>query len=478
MEARFRIRTREGEELRPKTTEIFAEFIRSGVVRPEDLVHDALTGEWIPAALHPMVRLMKDPLANGWEPLEEGAVIPPEPAEPALPTDADAVAATAHDAVPTPDAPTPAEASAEAVAAEPHEAHEAGDDLQDNDLADALRLVEAPTVSPEEEERAFIARMEDERRLDPKEPGMSGEVSLPPLVLAAPEVVDEWRDVTRQTESLEPATVSVTFSEPGQVRHSWVRLGLLGIAVAVSLGSLAIFASVARPSLRVGDRMPELAGAEVEPARPPHRIAATESAVRGEALDAFVGSVDRMRGSLEVGPVPVEWLSGKYLSDPTAYPEVRGYWQRYLGYVEQARADEVNLYRAAYLQALDDAAVMGPVRSLRLATALEDFKAGHDVRAASYDHAWELAAAALALHDTLVELHGRISYEPAVGPRVSADPVIEAAGKDEEAQTRLDGALDRVLRALHADGPLDVASVPGWLARSLRESAGGGVQAR
>jgi hypothetical protein len=118
MEPRFRIRTREGDELRPRTTEIFAEFVRSGVVRPEDFVFDALTGEWSPAAVHPMVRLMKDPLVDGWEDFDpETAGVPPE--GPAL-------------------APDGAEA----------------------DLKGALDLVQEPGPSPEQEARDFIARME------------------------------------------------------------------------------------------------------------------------------------------------------------------------------------------------------------------------------------------------------------------------------------------------------------------------------
>ncbi|MCG6989970.1 MAG: hypothetical protein LJF06_17640 [Gemmatimonadetes bacterium] len=456
MEARFRIRTREGEEFCPETTELFAEFIRSGAIRPEDLVYDSLTGEWVPAAQHPTVRLVQDALANGWDSVE-GVPLKPGPGE--------------ADAARGPRDGEGAGREASGV----HEAHAEPADEDVPDLPGSLDLVELPSISPEEEARAFIERMEDERRSNPDdEPALSREIRLTsptaPLKWGAPEAHHaSSEDPTPRRRFLRPATFRVTFTQPGRIRHSWTRLGLLGLAAASSLALLAVFASVARPSYRSGDHMSAPAGAETAVPRPPRRIADTEEAVRGAAFQAFVSAVDRMRGTLGVGPVPAAWLSGRYLADPTSYPQVPRYWQRYLEYVEQVQADESSLYRGAYLQALDEARVAGPARSLRLATALEDFDATQDVRAASYKGAWELAAAALALHDTLVDLQGRVSYEPAEGPRVSAAPVIEAAGKDPDAQARLNAALDRVLKALRVNGhTMTVRAVPAWLATNLR----------
>lgn len=455
MEPRFRIRTREGEEFCPETTELFAEFIRSGAVRPEDLVYDSLTGEWVPAALHPTVRLVQDALANGWESVD-GIPLRPGPGE------VDAARGS-----------TDGEGAGNGAAGvEETRAGPGDEDVPD--LPGSLDLVEFPSISPEEEARAFIERMEDERRANPDdEPALSREVPLTspnaPLKWGAPETHPTREDPSPRKRFLRSPTFRVTFTQPSRIRHSWTRLGLLGLAAASSLTLLAVFASVARSSYRSGEHMPEAAGTAVP--RPPRRIANTEEAVRGAAFQAFVSAVDRMRRSLGVGPVPAAWLTGRYLADPTSYPQVPRYWQRYLEYVEQAQADESNLYRGAYLQALDEARVRGPVRSLRLATALEDFDAAHDVRAASYNGAWELAAAALALHDTLVDLQGRVSYEPVEGPHVSAAPVIEAAGKDPDAQARLNAALDRVLKALRVNGnTMSVRAVPAWLATNLRNS--------
>ena len=81
----------------------------------------------------------------------------------------------------------------------------------------------------------------------------------------------------------------------------------------------------------------------------------------------------------------------------------------------------------------------------------------------------ELARASLALHDRLIEVEGSISYEPAVGSRVSVDPVIQAAGVDEETQDLLDSALDEVLEALYAggEGPEAASRVPAWAYEGL-----------
>lgn len=443
MEARFRIRTREGEELRPKTTEIFAEFIRSGVVRPEDLVYDALTGDWIPAGTHPMVRLVRDPLVTGWDSFADE---PPPPA--------------------------------------PGEDRPQDDESQ---LGAALDLVVPEDVSPEEEARVFIQQMEEERAADPDEPPLSREIALVVEGTGGPSNVPEPEPprVPAPTPASSPeprrprrasgwhAAAHVTVAEAADERRSWGRIGLLGLATALSVAALAVFAAVARPSLRVGDHMPDLAGTPAVEARAPHTLDNTEEAVRGAAYEHFLASMDGLRNGLDVGAVPGTWLTGRYLSEASAYPEVRRYWERYLSYVEQARADEAGLYRKAYLEALDQAGATGPVRSLRLATALGDFDGAAANRRENYGHAWELAAAALALHDTLVQLEGRIRYEPARGPRVSADPVIEAIGADSDTQARLDAALDRVLRALRVEGPALVpAGIPGWLARSLRDAQG------
>ncbi|MSR21928.1 MAG: hypothetical protein EXR91_13335 [Gemmatimonadetes bacterium] len=55
MSARFRIPTSGGQELSFASHAVFAEFVRSGDLSPDDVVYDAETREWSSARTHPVV---------------------------------------------------------------------------------------------------------------------------------------------------------------------------------------------------------------------------------------------------------------------------------------------------------------------------------------------------------------------------------------------------------------------------------------
>jgi hypothetical protein len=164
-------------------------------------------------------------------------------------------------------------------------------------------------------------------------------------------------------------------------------------------------------------------------------------------------------------------LDGRYLANASAYPAVREAWNAYLEAVRRLRVDEAELYSAAYLSALDDARVSGATRTLRLASALSRFERDRPVRAAHYDRVTELTTAAIDLHDLLLEREEAIAYEPAVGTRISSDPILQAASADPETQQLLEDALDRVLDALSAReiGPVEAAAVRTWMFEGLRD---------
>lgn len=208
-------------------------------------------------------------------------------------------------------------------------------------------------------------------------------------------------------------------------------------------------------------------------------MTASEQDVREAAFDGFLREVDGVRGALGLGEVPAVWLEGRYLSGAVNFPEVRRFWERAEAYPQEVRSQETELYRTAFLAAAEGFGLSGPVRSLRLAKALEDFGHDREAREGTYDRMGELAAAALSLHDVLVQLDGRVTYEPIRGRKVSADPVLEAAGTDPEAQALLEMALDRVLSALHGpDGsPLGNRNqVSGWLVDGLEEAGRTGAR--
>ena len=462
MDARFRIRTRSGEEFTPETMEVFSNLVRDGVVGPQDQVFDELTGEWAPASAHPMVKLFQDPLVEEAVGEDPGRADVQDPAEP----------------------PDP-------------------DTLE-------LGLVEPELVSPEEEARAFIAKMEEERRSDPDVPAMSLEVPLvdagadslaarggePERVVAPPPERAPERPPERPPErapepeypspsyAASPVADTVeTWTRPVASRPRWRRRQApgrrtVGWGTAMVLGGVIGAVSVSvlwSQGAGWSASQEDVAQAEAGTSGP-RVVPVTEEQTRALALSAFVRGVDALRDEYGIGTVPSMWLEGRYLADPRAHPEVRDYWERYLAFVEAARDSEVDLYRAAYLTAAEAAGLSGPVRSLRLAAAQEDFEDSWDGRATLYERVEGLARSALALDDLLREMEGRVTYEPIAGPRVSADPVIEAAGTDPDAQVRLEDALDHVLNALQGATGIsagDRAEVPGWLAEALRTTQAG-----
>lgn len=410
MNARFRIRTGDGKELEPRTVEIFSELVRSGVVRPSDLILDALTGEWVPAGSHPMVRLLQDPLVNG----------------PLSPT-----------------------------------------------LDARLDLVEPEERCPEEEARDFIRRMEAEREADPQAVPLARELSLMSARPGVEEMAPSSPAVGRPIppERSEPPGRPSPVAGVGAASQERRRARLL---VPAAAGAAAVVAVLALPGPREVPEAPARVAVGLA-TRSDGALPAAEAWVRESALDAFAGKVEILRQELGLGDPPADWLEGRYLAQAASYPEVREHWERMAAVLDETRAREASLYREAYLDVAEELGMAGPLRSLRLATALEDFSAAEAARDGVYARGREMAAAALALHDVLVALGPRVTYEPMRGGRVSADPVLEAAGADPEAQLLLESALDRVLRSLRGvDGASlrDRNRMGSWLADELAAVSG------
>lgn len=456
MDARFRIRTRKGRRLTSTTAEDFARLVREGVVGPADMVHDALTRQWAQVRTHPLYQLVYDPLA----------VARPQPHG-----FAQGVAAVA-------------------VVEGPETVGGEGLDLQ---------LTELPPVDPDAEAREFIARMEEERRREEEEPPAGGEVTLSlddsggitegpvaaaptPQPPAAPPPGAQAVS-SRPREELVPSVgptppapspadqgpvgtgpvVTGPVVVPGRIRRrrrasAWLLVGAASAAaLLVVLRSLSV-ATAPPVDQRIGTT-----------ASVPLPLSSSEAAVRTWAWERFVGEIRSMRTQVDLGEVPEVWLSGAYLAGPTRHPGVRDYWARYIAFVEGVLEAEMSVYRDAYLEALDAARVRGPMRSLRLAGAVAEFEGQEGRRQAVYSAALELAQASLALHDLVVALEGRVTHEPARGPRLSADPVLEAAGRDAETQERLEAGIDRVMAALHgaSDAGLSWEGVPDWVPSRL-----------
>jgi hypothetical protein len=420
MAVRFRIRTPGGQELSFGSLAMFTEFVRSGELAADDLVYDGETGEWAPARTHPLVLELE---------AERGGDAPPSGAEERSPI------------VPYGDiglelAPAPKEPSRdEAVAAFKAKMDaERESELDDVRPAGGLRMGEGASGLLE---------------------GI-GELDVLPAAAARRETEPVWRPAVEA-----PTVPTREPRERPRARRRTPRKGGSRRMIVLMAGGAAIIAlAYLGPELgaRIGEWMSEV-DPNPEIARP---IPDTEEALRARAEERFLASTLPLLRN--VPAVPRNWLAGAYLAEPSAYPDIRAVWNGYLTAIREVRATEVERYRASYLRALDDANVRGSTRTLRLASASAAFVEQAPRREEHYTRVERLATAAIELHDDLTAIEGSISYEPAIGPRVSADPVLEAAGVDPESQAVLEALLDQVVDALHAGGfgPDESEAVRAW----------------
>jgi hypothetical protein len=442
MSARFRIRTPTGQELSFASLDVFREFVRSGDLSPDDVVYDAETREWSSARTHPVV------LEIELEAEEAAAATRVDEAEATLPL--------------------------EATADEPAAVEETAPTFAMGDIG--LDLAPAPSqLSPEEEAVEFLAKLEAERASDLSASGdvqiqsFTMEQSEPPPPLApapvpSPAVAEPAPRAFRQERTARAparrATVAETKPSPAWKYASFAVLALVFAGVGLYFGP-AIFAPTAGEG---SDPAPESVAPPPTPVIP-----ATDDAVRGRASERFLTSTQALLRQLE--PIPPAWLSGRYLAEPSDHPRVRDVWQTYLGTIREVRAGDDERYRVAYGRALDDAGVQEPTRTTRLESGLTRFQASAAARNAHYDRVERLATVAISGHDALVAAEGRILYEPATGPRVSTDPVIEAAGRTPADQALLEDILDAILGEVRgAGGPGTASYVREWVYEGLLDA--------
>ncbi len=423
MQARIRVKTREGRELSPGSLTVFTRLVKSGEISETDLIYDALTGEWAPARAHPVFRMVADSIVDDEGDQVLGGAVPPEESE-------------------QPAAGSP-------------------------DLALSL-APPAPEPSAEEANAAFIAQMEAERAADPDRPAAQEELGLLEGSAKHGQVVRVFEQEEEEPADVESTPTHVRRARtPSRPRYADGRRA--GPRVLWMVGGLMLLtASVAVPAGWVLARSD--AGERDPGARAVARDARLiEDAAREEALTAVMEDATRLRDELGVGPIPPLWLEGAYLADAASHPEVRAAWEQYLALVWALRASEELRYREAYLARLDREGVQGSLRTMRLTTAILAFRRARPDRERAYERVEELAVAALSLHDLLVHLSGSIRYEPARGGTLSADPVIEAVGVDPASQELLEDALDRVTLAVEADGrgPGTRENIPRWLEEQI-----------
>jgi len=448
MSGRFRIRTSTGQELSFASHEVFAEFVRSGELQPDDVVYDAETKEWSSARTHPVVLQIEleteaASRAGGEAQVEDVASLAPEDAP-----------------------PPPAETVVPATLSEI-----------------GLDLAPAPSqMTPEQESAAFVAKMAAERAsnldIDQEAPlqGFTMEQGGPEFPQPVPEPVvpqrTEPRPIRREAAAWQPEPPRYESSVRDADRAQPSRRATAGagegrryaplVVVLLAAVGAGVYFGPELLSSGAGTREEPVTDRVVTPPSPPPVIADNEEAIRRRAQERFLTTTQTLLRGLV--PIPDVWLRGSYLAAPSEYPNVRTVWEQYLTTIREVRAGDDQRYRDAYLRALDDARVDGAARTLRLASATTTFQAAAAGRNQHYGRVEDLAIAALQGHDALVQAEGTIAYEPASGRGVSADPVIEAVGRGPQAQALLNQVLDMILAELQGPGgPGEAANVREWV---------------
>jgi hypothetical protein len=458
MSVRFRIRTPQGQEISFASHEMFAEFVRSGDLSPEDVVYDAETREWSSALTHPVVLQIETDSADAPEDSEGG----PEPVvEPA--------------------------GSPESVEARASSTGAADIGLQLAPVQDQL--------TPAQEAAAFVKKMEAERASSVKfhdEPavqgftmeqgssGLAGDLAVAPDLAARPAPSPPEREEDPEPEELErkesrrepPTRWEAPSRKDSKVpkRKSGVGLKyapLVIVAAVIVAGGVYFGPELLAPT--TGERTEAPGDSVALPPPPAPLIPDTEESLRGRAQERFLTATRALLRDLP--PIPDTWLTGAYLAAPSDYPQVREVWIQYLTTIQQVRGGDNQRYRAGYLRALEDARVGGSARTLRLAGAVAAFQGQVASRAAHYDRVEGLATAALQGHDALVEVEGTIAYEPAASTPISGDPVIEAVGRNPDAQGLLEQVLDMILAGLEGpEGPGQASNVSEWIWEGILEA--------
>lgn len=401
MRFRFMYLDRDGVETKVETPDDLRRCVEDGLVGEETVLYDARTREWGPARSHTAYR----------------------------------------EIVGTADEPAP-------------EAEEAPSEVSVDELSLADEMPD--TVGRFLERRAQERREEDERRptaldglhvvdesavwRETAEADVETEASE-----AAPSAPEPAREPAPPTRRPEPAPVTMQVNASGGRAR---RRRRATAAAAAGVGLLAIFA--ARSIVGGTDPAAE-ASPVIDTGPPPAANPVLEAQIQeaeGSAFQDMIVAMDSLRSVYDVAGAPRDWLSGHYLANASEYGDVQEWWQRYHTYVTELRGRDEELFRRGFVDRLERSGLEGAVLSMRLARATEEFRNTGASRDTVYSAMNEMATAALALHELLVEREDDIVYTPVRPGVVTRDPVVEAVPADDELRREIWDTLDRLFAGM------------------------------
>jgi hypothetical protein len=455
MRFRFLFVDDRGEEVYVSSPEELARHARSGALREEALLYDALTREWAPARSHPaFARLVEH---DGHSAPDGG---PESASRSSTPVP--------HGGAPTPDTDTGALPTLEPLPEDEVQVdtvqlfledreRERREDLREHDRELKTAAFLDAGVGPETRRHAPISGSWGDTPPAPGDAGYDsflaaqrrwGE-SLPPRGGAGATGGDGSRSAGNPPARSGPLARWVRRTRARSRQRSRERAGaqMALLTLLLGVGAWGIADAWGVTPLQATS-VPREEPTPVEPPPPDPSMEAAKS----EAFGYMVRGMEALRSELGLGEPPVTWMGGPYLSNALAFPEVEAYWLRYLEYVEALRSREEDLFRTGFVTQLQGRGIDGAAVSIRLAEALQDFELDRGRREAVYAGMEELARAALDLHGFLLENMQRIRYAP-VDQGVNDDPILEAVPDDPVTEAGLWSRIDRLVEAL--DGVAD-----------------------
>lgn len=464
MRFRFLYLNEAGEEVEVGGLEELRACVAMGRVDENTLLFDAVTREWAPARAHSAYRLLADELEGPSAGIRPAPGAPGTGARPRKP-DADegdeqgqghAPDGQAEDILGT----LPESSGSELPKLTP---------LEEPEMPDAVELflerqererrleADEPTPSPGRVENFHIVERSDDLSQPPEPTPRAFEPEPPEGASESAEAGAAAGETRAARAPAEPPddivapTIRVR-QPPTPIRRRPVGRNRRRIAM-VALGGLVAVAAwmfFANNGIEAGD-LPATASSDGPPPPPPAPVGALADAVaaaQGSAFDEMVHVMDSLRSSYELQGGPEGWLDGHYLATASEYPHVPAYWERYRAYTSELRSRDTALFRSGFVQRLREDGLEGPVLAMRLASALEEFRASQPSREALYQGMDSLASRAVALHELLLLREGDVDYDPVQLGTVSRDPVMEAFPNDPELQREIWAHLDGIFEAM------------------------------
>jgi hypothetical protein len=458
MRFRFLYLTEAGEEVEVGGLEELRACVAMGRVDENTLLFDAVTREWAPARAHSAYRLLAEEISGP----AAGLGLPGDrrstkQAAPEAPDEAEDSGA---------DAPEPKDILGVLPDEGPREPPPKLEPVDVGELPDPQALfverearqrrlrADEPTAPPRRDADFHVVERSDELASQTlggsKAERSSASVGEPTTSAPEPELF-EARSAPPPEEDLGEIAVPRirTSRPPAPIRRRPVgrrRRHLLVVAGAAVV-VVGLWSVLGDDGPRARD-LPAATSGDGPPPASGGAMADAFAAAQGSAFEDMVHAMDSLRATHDVLGGPQGWLDGHYLATASEYPHVEAYWHRYRAFVSELRSSDTALFRTGFVRRLRQDGHEGPVLAVRLAGALEDFRASQPARDSLYQGMDSLAARALALHALLVEREAEVEYDPVRLGTVSRDPVMEAFPSNPELRDEIWARLDGIFEAM------------------------------